>query len=534
MTQIFDSNLKNIAGLYIQLLHVRVTTSTVTKDIEENPYYPSLLSLSNTFNRYHIINKAFEIAPEHLGLLEPPFVAYVNVPGIGKDFVLVRNMTGETVSYSYKSRKSTTLIKEEFLKQYRNIIWAAEPDQNSGEIEYDKKLKHEKAAKNKKIAGIVGFGSLLLFFVATSMNTVKIFSFCSIATFKLIGTTTAILLLVYETDKNNFFVKNICSAGGQTNCDAVLGSKASKILGVSWGEIGFFYFAATTIWLLLPSAQFADKIAGIAIANAFAAPYILFSIYYQAWVVKQWCPLCLTIQTVLLSEFIWSIIYFWAAPLLFRFNIHHLFSIIFCILIPILSWYTLKPFFAKAKDAELYKSAYKRVQYNPDIFNDLLRQQAKAPDGWKNLGIGIGNPAATNTIIKVCNPYCGPCARTHPILEDIIRHDNNTQLKIIFTAKNKEHDSESTVVKHLLAIADEDDATKTQQSLDDWYLADTKNYNYFAKKYPLNSELECQSEKIEAMSKWCEEAEIRYTPTIFVNGHRLPENYNVEELKYIL
>jgi protein-disulfide isomerase len=50
----------------------------------------------------------------------------------------------------------------------------------------------------------------------------------------------------------------------------------------------------------------------------------------------------------------------------------------------------------------------------------------------------------------------------------------------------------------------------------------------------MNGEIKQQDAKIEAMSKWCEEAEITHTPTIFVNGHRLPENYNVGELKNIL
>jgi len=59
-------------------------------------------------------------------------------------------------------------------------------------------------------------------------------------------------------------------------------------------------------------------------------------------------------------------------------------------------------------------------------------------------------------------------------------------------------------------------------------------YESLAAKYPMNGKLKQQDAKIEAMRKWCDGAEIIFTPTIFVNGHRLPENYNVEELKNIL
>jgi len=538
MAQSFNTSLKNVASNYLQLLQVSVTTSSVERDIEENPYYPSLLSLSDTFDRYRINNNAYKVLPEDLDQLETPFVAFVNMPAVGKDFVLVTNIGDERVTYLYKNKTPQALSKKEFLTRYQDIVWVAEPDTQSGEAEFDKKLALEIAVKYKKNTWIGGAITLILLIIVANLDIAHTLAYSAIALIKLVGTAASILLLVYETDKSNAFVKNICSAGKQTNCDAVLGSKASRIMGVSWGEIGFFYFAATTLWLLYPSIAFADKIAWMAIAGAFAGPYILFSIYYQWRVVKQWCPLCLTVQAVLLSELIWGVANYWSS---FKFS-HFItdvpsfpfLSAGICLLFPILSWYGLKPVFAKAKDANLYSAAYKRLQYNPEIFNNLLLQQAKAPDGWQQLGISIGNPAADNTIIKVCNPYCGPCAKFHPQLEEIINYNKNVQLKIIFTARNNEHDRSAIVAKHLLAIAAEGDVSKTQQALDDWYLANAKEYDLFAGKYPMNGELKQQDAKIAAMSKWCEEAEITHTPTIFVNGYRLPENYDIEGLKNIL
>jgi len=49
----------------------------------------------------------------------------------------------------------------------------------------------------------------------------------------------------------------------------------------------------------------------------------------------------------------------------------------------------------------------------------------------------------------------------------------------------------------------------------------------------MNGELKQQDAKVEAMKNWCRAAEI-YTPTFFVKGKHLPENYGVEELKIIL
>ena len=50
----------------------------------------------------------------------------------------------------------------------------------------------------------------------------------------------------------------------------------------------------------------------------------------------------------------------------------------------------------------------------------------------------------------------------------------------------------------------------------------------------MNGEIKEQETEIDKMRAWCDAAAIRFTPTIYVNGFRLPERYQIEELKYIL
>ncbi len=533
MAQTFNTSLKNVATSYLKLLNVKVTESSVKQELEEHPYYPALFSLSDTFDNYNIENKAYKIAVENFKELEPPFIAYQNMPDTGNDFVLVTDITEKTVSYVHKSKKKKTLEKELFLKGFKEIIWAAEPNEHSGEADYSEKLKAQKAQHSKKNTWTLSAFGLLLISIIINQNSANSLPFSTIILFKLIGLATTILLLMYEVDKTNAFVKNICTAGRNTDCGAVLNSSAAKFLGISWSEIGFFYFASTTLFLLLPHIVFEEKIALLSIANALAVPYVFFSIYYQWRVVKQWCTMCLVTQCILLAELSLGIVQYWQHFTVPIFSIGLLLNTIACILLPIVLWYGLKPTLFKARDHNLYRAAYKRLQSNPDIFKSLLEKQPKATDGWEKLGITIGNPHASNTVIKVCNPYCGPCAKAHSRLENILKPD--IQLRIIFTASNMQHDiAAATVVKHLLAIAEKGDANKTKQALDDWYLAETKNYDAFATKYPVDKELKLQDKKITAMHNWCTENDISATPTLFVNGYSLPENYSIEQLKIIL
>lgn len=304
--------------------------------------------------------------------------------------------------------------------------------------------------------------------------------------------------------------------------------------GVSWSEAGFFYFAATTLFLFTGINRQASFLI-IASVSTMASAYIPFSIYYEWKVVKLWCPLCLTVQAILLLELFWAIVIVWipftVLPALLSFSM--LSQVALCILLPVVSWFLIKPLLQKSKDETLYQNAYKRLLYNPEIFNGLLQQQETAPDGWQHLGITIGNLEAENTIIKVCNPYCGPCAKAHPVLEEIIQHNKNINLKIIFTTSNKEGDQGTKPVQHLLAIDCTKDKLMTQNALDDWYLSKNKDYQIFADKYPVNGELLQQKEKIDSMKNWCDAAGITHTPTFFINGKRLPEAYNTEELKNI-
>lgn len=94
-----------------------------------------------------------------------------------------------------------------------------------------------------------------------------------------------------------------------------------------------------------------------------------------------------------------------------------------------------------------------RLKHDLQVFNALLEKQKAVTENPEGLGLLLGNPHATQRIIKVCNPYCGPCAKAHPELEALLHNNEDVQVQIIFTATNDEKDFKASPVKHLLAIA---------------------------------------------------------------------------------
>lgn len=536
MGQGLETNLTNVAIAYLLRLKVRVTKTSIKQTLEQNPYYPTLFSLSDTFEKFGIKNEGLHVPPEKLNELRPPFAAYLSGQDTGKDFVLVTALEKTSVEYTLDGKIFNKVSKDIFLKDWLGIVFIAEANKESGENDFVEKLKKEKGKARKQsllfTSASLFFLSLIYIFLlnvdATLFTAAVILSIT-----KILGVFVTVLLLIYDIDKNNSIVKNICAARKQTNCNAVLQSKANRIFGVSWSDAGFFYFASSFLFLIWPSLPFMTKIPYLAILAILTATYIPFSIYYQYKVVRQWCPLCLIVQGILLLEFVWAL-QFYDSIINLEVNQNSLIVLLISILLPITVWHLLKPILIKAKHEPIVVNAYKRLLYNPVTFKSLMQDQPNAPDGWQQLGITIGNPDATNTILKVCNPYCGPCAKIHSIIEEIISFNKNINLKIIFTATNNADDVSGLVAKHFLSIAQNNNNIFTREALDDWYTKEKKDYGEFSTKYKLNESIENYEIKIEAMSKWCKEAEIIHTPTIFINGKRLIENYDIKQLQFIL
>jgi hypothetical protein len=52
----------------------------------------------------------------------------------------------------------------------------------------------------------------------------------------------------------------------------------------------------------------------------------------------------------------------------------------------------------------------------------------------------------------------------------------------------------------------------------------------FASKYPLEKDLVKQLPNIKRMWNWCNLQKVDYTPTVYVNGYRLTEEYRIDDL----
>ncbi|MGM0946969.1 MAG: DsbA family protein [Bacteroidota bacterium] len=197
-----------------------------------------------------------------------------------------------------------------------------------------------------------------------------------------------------------------------------------------------------------------------------------------------------------------------------------------------LAWISLKPYFMAQKELYTTKSKLAKVLSNRELFDYFLSKSRQITSNPEGLGIFLNGANPKYHVLKVCNPYCGPCARTHPLLEQLYEA-GNIDLQIVFVPGGGDEVRLKTI-RHLLGIASQGDFEKTRQALNEWYSQEKKEYEAFAAKYPLNGELAKQESNIKSMLDWADKEQIDHTPTIFINGYELPSTYAVEDLKYVL
>lgn len=474
LSQLEKKSYSNATQAAIQLLKklkVPVTNTTVIEQLENHPDYPSLLSISDSLKKWNVENMAIEVLPEKLEELPAPFIAHTKKGG--GNFLLVTSVNGKIEYLDDKGREKQK-SKEAFLKEWSHVALLAEGSPASGEKNYSKHRKKE-ILQSSRIPLIIACSLLLVFLFSYLQSAAGNPLWPSVMLLlKLAGAVISGLLLWFEVDKSNPVLKQFCTASKNTNCTAVISSKSSKLFNwLSWSEIGFFYFAGGFIFLLSSVSNHLSSFAVLSWLNLFTLPYIVFSVFYQWRIAKQWCPLCLLVQGILVAEFVVSYFGYWNTPQPFNFSTDQLIYLLTSFLLPVFFWIATKKIYLTGQQGERYKKELSKLKYNKEIFNALLIKQKKISVSAEGLGILLGNPSAPHTIIKVCNPYCGPCAKAHAVIDEILKENEDVKVQVIFTAKNDEADIKFNPVKHFMALY-QTNPKNIHKVLDVWYGAEKK------------------------------------------------------------
>jgi len=134
-------------------------------------------------------------------------------------------------------------------------------------------------------------------------------------------------------------------------------------------------------------------------------------------------------------------------------------------------------------------------------------------------------------LLKICNPYCGPCADAHGKIEHLLEKNDEVDFKIVFNSSHSKGDRAGEVIQHFLSLKKENNITGMKEMLDEWYSNKKSDFQSFKSVHPV-AEHDIKQE-FDRMVDWCTSANVTHTPTFYFNGRLLPDTYSIDDLIHI-
>jgi uncharacterized membrane protein len=338
---------------------------------------------------------------------------------------------------------------------------------------------------------------------------------------KTIGIVLSVLLILHEFEVRLSLTEKLCHLNKATNCNTVLNDKASKVFGwFGWADIGFIYFTGCLLFLLQSTGT--GDYSLLLVLSALSLPYPLFSIYYQGFVIKKWCPMCIGVQLILIIEFILFMPEF--SNLNFSFSSLSNLSMTFLVTGIV---YTLVVMYIREKMSnELHYFKYLGFKKNPDVLRILLLNQKHYEIPVTETSLVFGDRDSSIKITAFLSLQCSHCARAFDKIKELLKSDQNTGISIILIT------SEVKILNtlyHLNRINKDDDALAL---LDQWYTMDSYSRSKLSDNSCIPEVDDVSNEVNNENHKLYKELNIIGTPTFFINGYLFPSQYDIDDVKY--
>ncbi len=511
----------NIFLSFLDMLTVKHTKEFSARYFREYPYKDSLYGLKSMLSDYDIAVKGARVETmEELSLFPTPYIAQT-----GNSFVIVTDIKKDCINYEWDGMTIENTY-EEFQKTWTGVVLLAEADENSAEPNYQKNHKKEMFETSVRTC-FMGICILLLILLLYRRRIwehadVSLLLFLSIA-----GAYVSYLLLKKQFKIYSRYADKICSMFKKGDCNSVLESSAAKLFGiVSWSEIGFGYFISNILLILLTPHLMSWQ----ALISICVLPYPLWSVWYQKTKARQWCPLCLIVQVILILTFITNLLFghiVW--PI---FSVENLLVLSILYLLPVTILMLIFPILRDKDKNDNIVYEMNSLRMHDSVFKAILKSQDFHKISKSDSHVIWGNINASIRLSVITNPYCQPCASMHKRLEQLRKNvGDKFSIQYIFIAFN---DKLKEANRLLTAIYLKNDVNSFLRIMDEWYESGKFHWDDFERKYTYNTNDDNILQEITCQSKWLELNKIHATPTILVNGYQLPLNYKVEDLAHFM
>jgi uncharacterized membrane protein len=501
---------------------IRVTMGSVKQALTSHPQYPTFKSICDVLEEWKIEHYPLKYEPGELMEIPTPYIAHFKAGG-GR-IVFVKNISDHGVTFYESHNKKKQLELNEFTEKSSGAVILLNPDKESGEKDYKSK-RHNEIITWLILPAIIL--TAVFFIVVLSFNallegakTTGITPFILLFT-NLTGIGLSILLVLHEYEIRLSLTDKLCHLNNSTNCNTVLNDKASKIFGwIGWSDVGLIYFTGSLLLLLY--CTYSSDFSLPAVLSVMSAPYPVFSIYYQGIVLKKWCPLCLGVQLLLIAEFI--ILFPALGNLVFSFKDLAFFVLTFLTTTLVYLSFTL---YKREKSlAETNFSKYLGFKKNPEVLKALISGQKQYHIPITETSLVFGDTESQFIITAFMSLNCSHCADAFIKIKEAIASGVKCVFNIILVTGDK---AVLNTLYHLNKTGRQEEAISV---LDQWYGLDTFSRNKIHDDLCIPDVEDVSDDVNNENSRLFRECNVPGTPTFFVNGYRLPNQYSIEDIKY--
>ena len=514
--------MKNPFVYFLELLDVKHTKKYSEKVYNEHPFKNSMYAFSDLLNDYGVDNVSIQLLEEDKDItkLEAPVIV-----SMGLDISVVSKIEPDFVTIATLNNNKATITINNFHEFWNGIALLAEPKTKSIEPNY---LKHKLTDSYNFVqkSVLILFVASLFFYTIWSKNIYQSLGLMSLLAVNLAGIFVSFLLVMKHYKIQSNYADKICSLIQEGNCNEILDSDASKLFGmIGWGEIGLSYFSANCILLLF----FPGLLPLLAIINVCALPYSFWSVWYQKFKAHSWCTLCLIVQGLLWLVFTGNLVFGYFEHIPEAIALPNL-IVLFCAYgIPFIVINLLLSLIVGKSKAESMAQEFNSLKAHDDVITALLQKQPHFEVDKTSSQILFGNRNAEILVTILTNPHCNPCARMHKKLAEILQDENGKFcIQYIFSSFREEFDESS---QFMISTYLNKPLSDTCRIYHEWFTAGIRDRFVFFEQNKVPYDENCINE-FNKHNEWKENAKLKATPTVLVNGYKLPEKYKIEDIRF--
>lgn len=493
--------------------------------IKSHPSYPSLHAITGVLDHFGIENMALDIPQNEEVYKQLPKHFIAQLKNEKGEHILFVDKNNATVKLNYTDGKREKINKTDFLKQWTGIVVVVDEKEELNTSTNNSLTKSIKYLPILLLVAVLGF---MLFNKAT-------FSLFNVSHFiaSTIGIYVSVLLVKHELGINSETVEKLCNQTEKTSCNAVLNSKGANLFGLfKLSDVSFVYFASLTFaWLLFYMTATAVVFNTMILLSLAAVLLVAYSVYYQAVVVKKWCPLCLVTASVLLCQ---SLLAYFLNPFNFPLKLNGFLILTISLLSITVLYSYIKPILSSKLDLDKTKIDYLKFKRKFSLFNSLYSNNTYLNTNITSLKeIIFGNKNAKTKIVIITNPLCGFCKATHQAVDKLLKNPtNDIKVTIRFNINTENKSDTSYQIATVLLNLYQKDVIACREAMHQIYTdgVDVNKWLDSYKHYITNSQFNI----LDAEKQWCLDNNINFTPAVYLNNREYPKEYELSDLSFFM